>query len=424
MRWLRGAWIGCALVTAAAAGAAPLDEYKHLGVASCATGVCHGKLTPQESSNVWLNEYRIWSADDRHARAYQTLLSPESQRIARKLGLPNAQGAAICLDCHADNVPPEQRGPRFQLSDGVGCEACHGGAERWIESHTEPGATHADNLARGMLATEDINVRAEICLSCHLGTRDQFATHRIMGAGHPRLSFELEAYTVNQPAHYAVDDDYRARKGAPSGFEVWRAGQVQSVRRYLDLIGSPLFSQGGLPDFSFFDCHSCHHPMDDLRWPEMRRQQGLEPGGLRLQDQHLLMLTAMAEAVAPGDRPELERLTVAMLRAGQQDVAAARRAAAALASWIDERTWTTSGVSREQVIAIRRAIARAGARGTLADFAAAEQAFLGIESLSIYLGDADRLQQALDAVFNAVENDRSYDPARFASAMERLSRAL
>jgi hypothetical protein len=31
-------------------GAAPLDEYKHLGVASCATGVCHGKLTPQETA--------------------------------------------------------------------------------------------------------------------------------------------------------------------------------------------------------------------------------------------------------------------------------------------------------------------------------------------------------------------------------------
>jgi hypothetical protein len=413
-----------ALACAATASAAPLDEYQHLGVASCATGVCHGKLTPQENSNVWLNEYRIWSADDRHARAYQTLLTPESQRIARKLGLPNAQGAAICLDCHADNVPAAQRGPKFQLSDGVGCEACHGGAELWIESHTEPDATHADNLARGMFGTEDINVRAEVCLSCHLGTRDQFATHRIMGAGHPRLSFELEAYTVNQPAHYAIDDDYRARKGAPSGFEVWRAGQLQSTRRYLDLIATPLFTTGGMPDFAFYDCHSCHHPMDDLRWTEGRRQQGLEPGGLRLQDQHLLMLAAAAEAMAPSDRQELDRLKVAMLRAGQKDPAAARRAAAELKSWLDARTWTTGGASRDQVVGIRRAIVRAGARGDLADFAAAEQAFLGVESLSIHLGDADRLQQALDAVFSAVESDRNYDPGRFAAAMERLGRAL
>ena len=59
----------------------------HLGVASCATGVCHGKLLPQKDKNVWLNEYRVWSADDQHARAYQTLQSPLSKAIA---GSPDA----------------------------------------------------------------------------------------------------------------------------------------------------------------------------------------------------------------------------------------------------------------------------------------------------------------------------------------------
>ncbi|MDH3643846.1 MAG: cytochrome c family protein, partial [Gammaproteobacteria bacterium] len=284
----------------AGALAEPVDDKVHLGVASCATGVCHGKLTEQEDGNVWLNEYRIWSADDRHARAYQTLLTAESKAIARKLGLPNAQGAKICLDCHADNVPQGQRGKKFQLSDGVGCEACHGGAENWIESHTEDGIRHQDNLAAGMLGTEDINTRAEVCLSCHLGTSNQFATHRIMGAGHPRLAFELEAYTYNQPAHYAVDEDYLARKGAPSGFAIWRAGQLETTRRYLQLLQSDLFAaEAALPDFSFYDCHSCHHSMDDVRWPDFRRQQGLEPGGLRLQDQHLFMLRAVTGVLAP-----------------------------------------------------------------------------------------------------------------------------
>lgn len=415
--------MAAALWLTAAAHAEPLDEYDHLGVASCATGVCHGKLEPEANSNVWLNEYRIWSADDRHARAYQTLLTPESQRMARKLGLPNAQGAAICLDCHADNVPTEQRGSKFQLSDGVGCEACHGGAELWIESHTEPDATHQDNLERGMLATEDINVRAEVCLSCHLGTRDQFTTHRIMGAGHPRLSFELEAYTANQPAHYEVDDDYRQRKGAPSGFDVWRAGQVETTRRQLDLLGSELYAPG-IPDFAFYDCHSCHHPMDDLRWQEANRQRGLEPGELRLQGQSLLMLGAMAEVLAPDDRPALARLHTALLQAGARDVSAAKRAAATLAAWVDERDWTTADVSRDQVVAIRRAIVKAGASGNLADYAAAEQAFLGVESLSLYLGDAGRLQSALDGVYGAVADDGDYDPGAFARAMTRLNQAL
>jgi len=412
-----------ALLLSICASAEPIDSARHLGVASCATGVCHGKLTEQQNSNVWLNEYRIWSADDRHSRAYQTLLTAESKEIARKLGLPNAQGAAICLDCHTDNVPAGQRGPKFQLSDGVGCEACHGGAERWLESHTEPGATHADNLARGMLATEDINVRAEICLSCHLGTRNQFATHQIMGAGHPRLSFELEAYTVNQPAHFAVDDDYRERKSAPSGFDVWRAGQVESTRRYLDLLNSDLLGSA-LPDFSFYDCHSCHHPMDDLRWPQIRQQQGLAPGGLRLQDQHLFMLQATVGVLAPGDEATLRRLHVALLKAGQQGIPATRTAARELGQWLDSRTWTRGPATEANARAIRKAIAQLGANGTLADYAAAEQAFLGIESLSLYLGDASRLQGALDAVYEAVENDSSYDPRKFRQAMTRLAGSL
>ncbi|MGK0321912.1 MAG: hypothetical protein ACI9JP_004111, partial [Granulosicoccus sp.] len=39
-----------------------------------------------------------------------------------------------------------------------------------------------------------------------------------MGAAHPRLSFELDLFTANQPAHYSVDADYMARKGTIPSF--------------------------------------------------------------------------------------------------------------------------------------------------------------------------------------------------------------
>src|SRR5690606_24746827 len=223
---LIGLLLGCLPGHLLAADAIRVKDHVHLGVASCATSVCHGKLSAQEHENVWLNEYRIWSTDDRHAQAYRTLTSDASKRMAAKLGLASATTAQICLDCHADNVPEEKRGPKFQITDGVGCEACHGGSALWIESHAEDQATHVDNLAKGMYPTEDPLSRASICLSCHLGTRDQFATHRIMGAGHPRLAFELEAFTANQPAHYEVDDDYESRKGRVSGFQLWLTGQL------------------------------------------------------------------------------------------------------------------------------------------------------------------------------------------------------
>ncbi len=72
-----------------------------------------------------------------------------------------------------------------------------------------------------MYPTEQPAARAALCVSCHLGADDRFATHEIMGAGHPRLSFELDAFSTNQPAHYIVDADYVRRKGAIEGFNLW-----------------------------------------------------------------------------------------------------------------------------------------------------------------------------------------------------------
>src|SRR5215475_5578282 len=139
------AMIAVLLVAAAAASAEP--PARHLGVASCSSSVCHGAVAPNHSGNVLLNEYVTWSHQDAHARAYATLSSERSRAIAAKLGLHDAASARVCLDCHADNVPPEQRGEKFSLSDGIGCEACHGGAEHWLTTHTSKGSSYRDNIA-------------------------------------------------------------------------------------------------------------------------------------------------------------------------------------------------------------------------------------------------------------------------------------
>src|SRR5439155_15502883 len=90
-----------------------------------------------------------------HSRAWRVLTEPRAQAIADRLGLGPAQRAQACLGCHADPAPPGQRGARFQLSDGVGCEACHGGSGGWVASHYAVGASHAANVSRGMVALDD-----------------------------------------------------------------------------------------------------------------------------------------------------------------------------------------------------------------------------------------------------------------------------
>jgi len=150
----------------------------HEGVATCAASQCHGSAVPRDGSNVLQNEYVTWTQDDPHSGAYEVLSNDLSRAIAARLGLSSARTADICLDCHADNVSSNKRGERFQISDGVGCEACHGGAENWLSTHYNvPAVTHQINIDAGLYPTEAAAPRGELCLSCHLGTRDKFATH-------------------------------------------------------------------------------------------------------------------------------------------------------------------------------------------------------------------------------------------------------
>lgn len=404
-----------------AADTAPAD-YKHLGVASCASSVCHGKLSPQQDRNVALNEYRIWSHDDYHSRAYRDLGNSLSQSMAAKLGLASAATSRICLDCHADNVPPAQRGPKFQLSDGVGCEACHGGAEKWIETHTQKAATHADNVARGMYPSEQPLRRAELCLSCHMGTRDKFATHVIMGAGHPRLRFELQVFTVNQPAHVVIDADYIQRKGRIADMNLWVTGQIENARRFLELLQTRLSVAGTfVPELALYDCFACHHPTDKQRWSRARAGNEIPPGTLRLQKSQLVMMQVLTEVLAPEALAELVAASDGLTRAGQTDEAATATAAQKLHAWIDQRDgWARRPYTGEDIGKVRKTLLRYAAEDKTSDFIAAEQVVMGMDSLSYAFGDHDRRKAALDALYTAVRSANSFDPRQFADVSRGL----
>jgi hypothetical protein len=417
------AWLAAGLLAAATcAGAA---EGRHLGAASCAASVCHGKLTPQQGRDVSLNEYRTWLNEDRHSQAYRGLDSPLGRSIAAKLGLPSATAAKICLDCHADNVPAALRGPRFQISDGVGCEACHGGAEKWIEGHSQAGTSHAMNVSRGMTAAENPARRAAVCLQCHLGAQDRFATHTIMGAGHPRLRFELDTFTANQPAHFTVDADYIRRKGRPDDTNMWVAGQMEGALRLLTLEQGGYFHADGLmPEFAFYDCYACHHTIDkeNLRWTGARAGPGVLPGTLRVQRQQLVMLQALAEVTGPpAAAGELAAAAAALTQASQRDIGQARAAAGHVAQWLKaHQDWETRPYARAETEALRKALLRYGGADKASDFLIAEQVDLGVESLSYGLGDHDKHKAGLDALYDAVKSNVTFNPGKFAEVCRSL----
>ncbi|MFA7553984.1 MAG: multiheme c-type cytochrome [Spongiibacteraceae bacterium] len=392
------------------------DQDKHLGVASCASSVCHGKSKAVDDRHVMLNEYRTWSTEDRHARAYQTLLSKESRRIAKNLGLPSAHTAKICLDCHADNVANEKRGPKFQLNDGVGCEACHGGSEQWIESHTEEGVTHKQNLDKNMYPTENGFARAKLCLSCHYGTKDKLASHKIMGAGHPRLSFELETFTANQPAHYLIDKDYIQRKGEFSGFNMWVVGQLETAKSSLELMKDYLIDDDHLvPELYFYDCHACHHPMSDIRWQATEAKAGIPPGVIRLNDANFLMLLELSNVLVPQHSRDIKDAIIGLHKGSIASKTALKQAVARLNTEIVALDKALSGQSYTavQIKAVRSRLLSQAAQGEYRDFSAAEQAFLAIESISITLGQVAKLEKQLNSLYDTLSNEDGFKPQQF-----------
>ncbi len=415
-----------AAVSAAGSAVDAIEAHRHMGVASCANSVCHGAAQPFTDSNVLQNEFAIWQEFDPHSGAYRTLLSDESKAIARKLGLPDAHTADICLDCHADNVAVDKRGDRFRLEDGVGCEACHGGAELWLSSHTVPGTAHADNIANGLYPTSDPVKRAELCLSCHMGSPDRMITHRIMGAGHPRLSYELDTFTWLNP-HYEIDDDYVERKQPWNGLRDWGVGQGVAADNLLAVLSDNQAGWNGIfPELVLFDCHACHRAMSNSRWGP-RQGTGLGPGVVRLNDSNLVMFRHVLAAVdgnlATQLREQSRQLHRATTQSRDETLAQARQLRQTLSN-------ATARVSAHDFTAtslktiLSSLVADADA-GEMRDFAAGEQAAMAAQSVVVafetegLLDEAQttRLRNAVDTLYVSVEDEDNYNMSRLVSGL-------
>ncbi|MEE9412048.1 MAG: multiheme c-type cytochrome [Methylococcales bacterium] len=401
---------------------------KHLGVASCASSVCHGSIRPNDKYNIPLNEYVIWSQRDRHAKAYETLLSKESRAIATKLGLSNAHTARICLDCHADNIPKEQQAEGFQITDGIGCEACHGGSENWLETHSAKDTNHQKNLKRGMYPTADFSDRATLCLSCHYGNDDKFATHQIMGAGHPRLSFELDTFQALQPIHFHIDDDYKQRKPTASHTKTWALGQIAATKAQLHLLQGSLISQPLVfPELALFDCHACHNnSMHRLDWQRRTNTSHGKSGNVPITDGHLRMTSVIAHQVDSIAAKKLVVLSQALQKASgesrQRIVNISRQLEDVVKKLSRDLAVTQfSYTEKEQILA---ELIDMGIKGEFRDYIGAEQAIMAIELIIIDMNKKKLHHQNLDDLYNLVKNDETYRPIKFINALKKLKTAF
>ena len=131
---------------------------QYIGVEGCST--CHKKDKTG-------NQLAIWQ-DSRHAKAYETLGGAKAKEIATAKGIADAQKAPECLQCHvtihgvdpARIATPRKGKLGAVITDGVGCESCHGAGSDYKKSKVMK--DHDASVAAGMVVPDEA-----VCLTCH-----------------------------------------------------------------------------------------------------------------------------------------------------------------------------------------------------------------------------------------------------------------
>ncbi len=428
-----------------------LDPYYFMGAASCNGSNCHGSTKPRPTKpegkfSIPQNEYWIWLDNDLHAQAYKVLLQPDSQRMGKNLGIEKPETNQRCLVCHAVDVVEENQGINYDLTEGVTCEGCHGPAEKWLGPHTRRDWTKEKGRDLGMFDTKNLEKRTERCLACHLGVGDNIVDHELIGAGHPRLNFELDNFSAVMPSHWFPPKDKKTR--AWLGAKGWAMGQAVALRNQLQLLTESRKAQTVLwPDLIHFDCYACHHDVVDRvreisdeekalqRW-RVRDYNG-RPGRLIWNAASYSVYRHLLVEIAPEQAKTLEQMITtfhdqltgkskASKADFEQNLTKLEQFVAGLIPMVQEATFTQASAwsLMNRITGDASTIANAG-------FQSAEQAVLGLAALYESYADAvgrpandAALGAAMDAMFEDIKSGRQYDLVSFTKNLSKFGSLL
>jgi hypothetical protein len=384
------------------------------GVASCASMSCHGGNGPPGS---WRSEYTTWAACDPHAHAFEVLCSERSRRMQELLNKGEADPSKhytadhnpLCLKCHATDIRHHPLSHRFLLSDGVGCESCHGAAGNWIAQHYRlpwKEMSPEEKEKTGFVLTKDLTVRAEVCTRCHVGSvdgaghPDQEVNHDLIAAGHPRLRFEFGAYHANYPKHWDIHADYKRYPDLQA--RAWMVGQVTSARAALRLLEARAAATADpavpWPEFAEHDCYSCHHDLTSPSWRRAEQKPG-RLGQLRRNPWYTSMAQTLVAPELTGSLTELDDLMRRRVPTRESVARAADRAAGVFGGL------KLPHEGPEEVRGQLLSLVRQGSEPALASPDGAMQFYLAVAALHHALSDFHKTDPGLKGAVQALGHD-------------------
>jgi hypothetical protein len=204
--------------------------------------------------------------------------------------------------------------------------------------------------------------------------------------------------------------------------QTWLAGLTAVTRREADLVEERLtLANGGFPDFALFNCYSCHRSMRVVAW-ERKDDETVPPGSLRLHDGHARTLLAVLDATEASLSPPLRSAVSALQGANGNPTTlhAANQALTQALQTIDRQTARRSWRKQDKEAALDELVA-AARRGSFIDYAAAEQAAMGMVLLLAELDASGSRTAEVDDMFRTLQDDAQFDGDRFARALGLLT---
>ncbi len=416
-------------VFAADGETAGVKAHRLSGVASCASSNCHGGAAPRQTTSVLQNEYVTWSKHDKHSQAYKSLLSPEGKRIGLHLGISAPEKEEWCLRCHSTFTENSQSvGPEFRLEDGVGCESCHGASGDttggYLREHTAANSSHERNVELGLTKISNLEVRSNLCVTCHYGSEDADVTHRLMGAGHPRLSFELDTFTALQPMHWIVDDDYKKRKGEYSPAQAWIVGQFAIARAMTNRFGNEARMRvHSWPELTTLACYSCHHSLTSNQWKS--REYAGQPGELRLNIAAFAMIERMLIAFDIGRAEQLRKIVQTLENNFRDGKVAESTEDLASVLNTSQKYLLAQSLDGSAIRKLMRSVLEGGVSLELLQYEDAEQVTMGLSALLSQLSpDGSLYKSEMKSIYDALKSPSEFDAAAYVNASRVFLRKL
>jgi len=223
-------FIFCLLATATDA----LAAHEIIGAPNCKG--CHKAKTG--------DQWKIWT-ESAHARAFETLASAASLKIAADRGIGDPQQAEACLKCHTTrgflgvDVPVSEKG-KYADNEGVGCESCHGPGSDYKPGNImkDPEAARAAGLV--------MERTVEACARCHNESSPTFKP----------FDFKQRWAAIAHPVPGGEDEQTDASPATPG---------MPEVVTFNSSVGDVLFPHKLHVEDLEVECVNCHHQISAVK---------------------------------------------------------------------------------------------------------------------------------------------------------------